>query len=204
VQPGGSIKAPRQSEEQELVHRSQAGDTQAFGELVTRYRAKILTMLYGIVRNENDAGDLAQEGFLRAWRSIGQFKGRSTFYTWLYGLTLNLAIDSLRRRDRREEVELDDAIPSSLPNPRVQYQRREIREHLNAALAKLSPEHRATIVLKEIENLPYHEIAEILNVSVGTIMSRLFYGKKILRSILRPLYNQIKESPRPQAARTTG
>jgi RNA polymerase sigma factor (sigma-70 family) len=117
AQCGGSIKAPPQSEDQELVHRSQTGDTQAFGELVTKYRAKILTMLYVMVRNENDAGDLAQEGFLRAWRAIGQFKGRSTFYTWLYGLTMNLAIDALRRRDRREEVELDDAIPSSLPIP---------------------------------------------------------------------------------------
>ena len=186
-----SVKASQRFEDLELARRSQAGDTEAFGELVTKYRAKIFTMVYGMVRNENDAWDLAQEGFLKAWRSIHQFQGRSSFYTWLYSLTVNLAIDSLRRKGRRVEVELDDAIPSSLPSPRANYQRTEIREHINAALAQLSPEHRAVIVLKEIEDLQYQEIAEILNLSIGTVMSRLFYGRKKLQSILRPLFNQI-------------
>ena len=156
-------------------------------------------MLYGMVRNENDAWDLAQEGFLQAWRSIHKFEGRSSFYTWLYRLTVNLAVDSLRRKGRRVEVELDDAIPSSLPSPRANYQRTEISEHINAALAQLTPEHRAVIVLKEIEDLQYHEIAEMLGVSVGTVMSRLFYGRKKLQSILRPIYNQIYESQCPRA-----
>jgi RNA polymerase sigma-70 factor (ECF subfamily) len=86
------LKAPEKSEDLELIHRSQAGDTEAFGELVTKYRAKIYAMLYGMVRNENDAWDLAQEGFLQAWRSIHKFEGRSSFYTWLYRLTVNLAM----------------------------------------------------------------------------------------------------------------
>lgn len=144
-----------------------------------------------MVRNENDAWDLAQEGFLQAWRSNHKFEGRSSFYTWLYRLTVNLAIDSLRRKGRRAGVELDDAIPSSLPSPRANYRRTEISEHINAALALLTPEHRAVIVLKEIEDLQYYEIAEILGISVGTVMSRLFYGRKKLQSILRPIYNQI-------------
>ena len=196
---GGSVKAPQQSEDLELIHQSQAGNTEAFGELVTKYRAKIYTMLYGMVRNENDAWDLAQEGFLQAWRSIHKFEGRSSFYTWLYRLTVNLAIASLRRKGRRVEVELDDAIPSSLPSPRANYRLTEIRQHINAALAQLTPEHRAVIVLKEIEDLQYHEIAEILGISVGTVMSRLFYGRKKLQSILRPIYNQIYESQWPRA-----
>ena len=154
-----------------------------------------------MVRNEHDARDLAQEGFLKAWHSIRQFEGRSSFYTWLYSITVNLAIESLRRRGRCLEVELDHAIPSSLPGPRANYQRTEFREHLNAALAKLSPEHRVVIVLKEIEDLQYHEIAEILNISVGTVMSRLFYGRKKLQSILRPIYNHIYESQRPRIVR---
>jgi RNA polymerase sigma-70 factor, ECF subfamily len=83
------VKAPETSEDLELIHRSQAGDTDAFGELVTKYRAKIYTMLYRMVRNENDAWDLAQESFLQAWRSIHKFEGRSSFYTWLYRLTVN-------------------------------------------------------------------------------------------------------------------
>jgi RNA polymerase sigma-70 factor, ECF subfamily len=194
-----SVEASHQFAETELVHRSQAGDTEAFGELVTKHRAKIYAMLYGMVRNENDAWDLAQEGFLQAWRSIHKFEGRSSFYTWLYRLTVNLVIDSLRRKGRRVEVELDDAIPSSLPSPRANYQRTEISEHINTALAQLSPEHRAVIVLKEIEDLQYQEIAEVLNVSVGTVMSRLFYGRKKLQSILRPIFNQINETQCPRA-----
>jgi RNA polymerase sigma-70 factor, ECF subfamily len=187
----GNIDALRQSGDLELILRSQAGDTEAFGQLVTKYRAKILTVLYGIVRDEHDAQDLAQEGFLKAWRSIHQFEGRSSFYTWLHRLTVNLAIEVLRRKGRRAEVELDHAIPSPLPGPRRSYQRSEIREHLNAAFAQLSPEHRAVIVLREIKNLQYQEIAEILNISVGTVMSRLYYGRKKLQFILRPIYNQI-------------
>ena len=193
------VKVPEKSEDLELVHRSQAGDTEAFGELVTKYRAKIYAMPYDVVRNENDAWDLAQEGFLQALRSIHKFQGRSSFCTWLYRLTVNLAIDSLRRKGCRVEVELDDAIPSSLPSPRANYRRTEIRQHINAALGQLTPEHRAVIVLKEIEDLQYHEIAGILGISVGTVMSRLFYGRKKLHSILRPIYNQIYESEWPRA-----
>ena len=189
-----SVKASQRFEDPELARRSQAGDTEAFGELVTKYRAKIFTMVYGMVRDEQDAWDLAQEGFLKAWHSIHLFEGRSSFYTWLYSITVNLAISSLRRKGRREEVELNDAIPSFLPGPGVNYQRTEIREQVNAALAKLSPEHRAVVVLKELEDLQYHEIAEVLNLSMGTVMSRLFYGRKKLQSMLRPIYNQIYQT----------
>ena len=192
-----SVKASQRFEDPGLARRSQAGDTEAFGELVTKYRAKIFTMVYGMVRDEHDAWDLAQEGFLKAWHSIHLFEGRSSFYTWLYSITVNLAISSLRRKGRREEVELNDAIPSSLPGPGVNYQRTEIREQVNAALAKLSQKHRAVVVLKELEDLQYHEIAEVLNLSMGTVMSRLFYGRKKLQSMLRPIYNQIYQTRPP-------
>ena len=186
-----SVKASQQLQDWELVRRSQAGDTEAFGELVTKYRTKIFTMVYGVVRNDHDARDLVQEGFLKAWRSIHRFEGRSSFYTWLHSLTMNVTIYSLRRTQRRQEVELDDAIPSFLPGPGVNCQRTEIRERVNAALAKLSPDHRAVVVLKELEGLQYHEIAEVLNLSMGTVMSRLFYARKHLQSLLRPIYNHI-------------
>jgi hypothetical protein len=113
--------------DQELIHRSQAGDIDGFGELVTKYRTKIFNVIYGIVGNENDAWDLAQEGFLKAWRSIHRFQGRSSFYMWLYRITMNVTLDSLRRRCRRSEVELDDAIPSFLPGPGVNCERAEIQ-----------------------------------------------------------------------------
>jgi RNA polymerase sigma-70 factor (ECF subfamily) len=192
-------KIHQQSEDLELIRRSQSGDTEAFGELVTRYRTKIFNMIYGIVGNETDAWDLAQESFLKAWRSIHRFQRRSSFYTWLYRITTNVTMDSLRRRCHHVEIELDDAIPSLLPGPGVNYERAEIREQVYAALAQLSPEHRAVIVLKEIEDLQYHEIAEILGISVGTVMSRLFYARKKLQSILRPIFTPVeveKDKPR--------
>ena len=192
-------KIPQQSEDLELIHRSQAGDTEAFGELVTRYRTKIFNMIYGIVGNETDAWDLAQEGFLKAWRSIHRFQGRSSFYTWLYRIMMNVTIDSRRRRCHRREVELDDAIPSLLPGPGVNYERAEIREQVYAALAQLTPEQRAVIVLKEIEDLQCQEIVDILDLSLGTVMSGLFYGRKKLQSILRPIFTPVKvekEKPR--------
>jgi RNA polymerase sigma-70 factor, ECF subfamily len=178
------VMASQRVEDLELARRSQAGDTEAFGELVTKYRAKIFTMICSIVGNESDAWDLAQEGFLKAWRSIHRFQGRSSFYTWLYSIAINVTIDSLRQRCRRSEVELDDAISSFLPGPGVNYERAKIREQVYAALAQLTLEHRVVIALKEIEDLHYHEIAEILNVSIGTVMSRLFYGRKKVQSIL--------------------
>lgn len=189
-----SAKASQQFQDLELARRSQAGDTEAFNELDAKYRNKIFAMVCCMVRNEHDAWDLAQEGFLQAWRSIHQFEGRSSFYTWLCRITVNLTIYSLRRNGRGEEVELNDAIPSSLPGPGVKYQLTEIGEQVNAALAKLSPEHRAVVVLKEVENLQYHEIAQVLNLSMGTVMSRLFYARKKLQSTLRPIYNQIYQT----------
>jgi RNA polymerase sigma-70 factor, ECF subfamily len=183
------VKTSEQIQDLELVHRSQAGDTEAFGQLVTKYRSKIFTMVYGMVRNEHDAWDLTQEAFLKAWQSLHRFEGRSSFYTWLHSLTVNLAIYSLRRKGRRAEVELNDAIASFLPDPGVNYECTEIRERLNAALAKLSPEHRAVVLLKELEDLQYHEIADFLNLPMGTVMSRLFYARKKLQSMLRPIYN---------------
>jgi RNA polymerase sigma-70 factor, ECF subfamily len=188
------VRTAQQFQDLELTRRSQAGDTEAFDELVTKYRAKIFAMVCSMVRNEHDAWDLAQEGFLKAWQSIHRYEGRSSFYTWLYSITMNLTIYSLRRKGRREEVELNEAIVSSLPSPSVNYQRTEIREQVDKALAKLSPKQRAVVVLKEVEGLQYHEIAEILNLSVGTVMSRLFYARKKLQFMLRPVYNQLYES----------
>ena len=181
-----SVEASQRFQDWELIRRSKAGDTEAFGELVTKYRSKIFNLVYSMVRDEQDAWDLAQEAFVKAWQAIDRFEGRSSFYSWLYSLTMNVTIDFLRLRRRREEVELNDAIPSSLPGPGVDCQHAEIQAHLNAALAKLSPEHRAVIVLKEIEGLRYHEIAKVLHLSVGTVMSRLFYARKHLQILLKP------------------
>lgn len=102
-----------------------------------------------------------------------------------------MTICSLRRKSSLDETELNDDIPSSLPGPGENCQRLELRERVDSALAKLSPEHRAVVVLKELEGLQYHEIAEVLNLSIGTVMSRLFYARKHLQSLLRPAYSQM-------------
>ena len=141
-----SVKALPQFEDLELIHRCQTGDTEAFGGLVTKYRSKIFTMIYRIVGNENDAWDLAQEAFLKAWQSIHRFQGRSSFYTWLYSITINVTIDSLRQRCRRSEVELDDAIPSFLPGPGVNYERAEFESRSTRHLHNL-PQNIALLSL---------------------------------------------------------
>jgi RNA polymerase sigma-70 factor, ECF subfamily len=187
-----TFKAADPLEDFALISRSQAGDTEAFGALVVKYQSRLFTMLCSMVGDENDAWDLAQEGFVKAWRSIQGFKSRSSFYTWLYRITVNLAIDLLHRRGRCSEVELDDALPSFLPGPRANYERAEIREEINAALAQLSPEHRAVIVMREIEDMTYLEIAEVLDLSQGTVMSRLFYARKRLQSLLLHLHTDRK------------
>ena len=187
----------------ELVRRCQAGDSSAFNDLVTRYRGKVFTMVFGMVQNEQDAWDLAQEGFLKAWRSIHRFKGQSSFYTWLYRIMTNVTIDALRRKGVHGEAEFDDRIaparvdpgsrttPAAAPLPHQKLEQNEIRRRINEAIARLSPEHRAVIVMKEMEDLQYNEIAEVLDCSIGTVMSRLFYARKKLQTFLRDVYENL-------------
>jgi RNA polymerase sigma-70 factor (ECF subfamily) len=190
--------------ELDLVRRCQAGDTEAFDELVTRYRTRVFSMIYNMVHSEQDAWDLAQDSFLKAWKSIKRFRGRSSFYTWIYRIVMNVTIDWLRKKHvKGAGKEFDDAIqlkeidpasktvpkPEALPHQMMQ--RDEIRARIENAIAQLSPEHRAVILMKEIDDMQYHEIAETLGCSIGTVMSRLFYARKKLQSLLRDVYENI-------------
>jgi len=190
--------------ELDLVKQAQAGDTEAFDQLVGRYRTRVFGMIYNMVHNEQDAWDLAQDSFLKAWRSIARFRGQSSFYTWIYRIVMNVTIDSLRKKQvRGGGAEFDDAIqlkeidPASrtvphadaLPHERMEH--KEIRSRIDAAIAQLSPEHRAVILMKEIEDMQYHEIAESLGCSIGTVMSRLFYARKKLQNLLRDVYENV-------------
>ena len=190
--------------ELDLVKHSQAGNTEAFDQLVSRYRTRVFGMIYNMVHNEQDAWDLAQDSFVKAWKSIGRFRGQSSFYTWIYRIIMNVTIDWLRKKQvKGAGVEFDDAIqlkeinPASrtLPKadalPHERMEQREIRQRIDAAIAKLSPEHRAVIVMKEIEDLQYNEIAQILGCSLGTVMSRLFYARKKLQNLLRDVYENV-------------
>ncbi len=189
-----------ETDDHELVIRSQRGDHAAFEELVNRYRQKAFAMIYQMVRNEQDAWDLAQEAFVRAWKSLPKFKGDSAFFTWFYRITTNVTIDWLRKKQVAGHVEFDDRVamqeadpasrllPSQAPAPEEHMRRLELGDRLQAAIGLLSPEHRAVILLKEIEQLQYHEIAEVMQCSIGTVMSRLFYARKKLQTLLRDVY----------------
>ena len=188
----------------DLVTRCQAGDTEAFDELVTRYRTRVFGMIYNMVHSEQDAWDLAQDSFLKAWKSIKRFRGRSSFYTWIYRIVMNVTIDWLRKKQiKGGGSEFDDSIqlkevepasktvPKSEALPHEMIQRNEIRARIDKAISQLSPEQRAVILMKEIEEMQYHEIAETLGCSIGTVMSRLFYARKKLQNLLRDVYENI-------------
>jgi RNA polymerase sigma-70 factor, ECF subfamily len=190
--------------ELDLVKHSQAGNTEAFDQLVTRYRTRVFGMIYNMVHNEQDAWDLTQDSFVKAWKSIGRFRGQSSFYTWIYRIIMNVTIDWLRKKQvKGAGVEFDDAIqlreinpasrtvPKADALPHERMEQREIRQRIDAAIAQLNPEHRAVILMKEIEDMQYHEIAEALECSIGTVMSRLFYARKKLQNLLREVYENI-------------
>jgi RNA polymerase sigma-70 factor (ECF subfamily) len=190
--------------ELDLVRRCQAGDTEAFDELVTRYRARVFGMIYNMKHSEQDAWDLAQDSFVKAWKSIKRFRGQSSFYTWSYRIVMNVTIDWARKKQiKAGGAEFDDAIPlkeidpasKTVPKadalPYETMERSEIRARIDRAIAQLSPEHRAVILMKEIEEMQYHEIAETLGCSIGTVMSRLFYARKKLQNLLRDVYENI-------------
>ncbi len=190
--------------EVDLVKHSQAGNTEAFDQLVTRYRTRVFGMIYNMVHNEQDAWDLTQDSFVKAWKSIGRFRGQSSFYTWIYRIIMNVTIDWLRKKQvKGAGVEFDDAIqlreinpasrtvPKADALPHERMEQREIRQRIDAAIAQLTPEHRAVILMKEIEDMQYHEIAEALECSIGTVMSRLFYARKKLQNLLRDVYENI-------------
>jgi RNA polymerase sigma-70 factor (ECF subfamily) len=190
--------------ELELVRRCQAGQSEAFDELVTRYRTRVFAMIYNMVHNEQDAWDLAQESFIKAWKSIKRFRRHSSFYTWIYRIVMNVTIDWLRKKHiKGGGVEFDDAVqmkevdpasrtvPKADPLPHQRLEHAEIRARIEKAIKQLSPEHRAVILMKEIEGMQYHEIAETLGCSIGTVMSRLFYARKKLQHLLRDVYENV-------------
>jgi RNA polymerase sigma-70 factor (ECF subfamily) len=201
--PAEPIASETTPDDGDLVKRCQRGESAAFNELVTRYRGKVYAMIYNMVHNEQDAWDLAQDGFLKAWKSIGRFRGQSSFYTWLYRIMMNVTIDSLRRKQVGGETEFDDSIglsnidPHAVTAPRAatmppdKVAGDEIRARIDAAVARLTPEHRAVILMREIEGLEYQEIADALECSIGTVMSRLFYARKKMQSMLKDVYENL-------------
>ncbi|MDX2226504.1 MAG: sigma-70 family RNA polymerase sigma factor [Verrucomicrobiae bacterium] len=188
----------REPNEKELIRMSQQGDMEAYGMLVKTHHQKVFGLAMNILHNEADALDLAQETFIKAWKSLARFEGKSAFYTWLYRITSNLAIDRMRKNARHPHVDFDEVnltaedqeapVNSHLmdsTHPSTGLQQGELRSQIMAALDQLSPEHRTVIVLKEYEDLDYREIARVMDCNIGTVMSRLFYARKNLKRLLK-------------------
>lgn len=189
-------KRSRIEEERQLVEASLDGDNKAFGRLVERYQRRVYALAFGILRNRDDAWDVAQEAFVKAYKNLGTFEGNSAFYTWLYRITYNLCLDTVRSKSRRDTVQLDekkaheDALADQdsqrVEHPVEALDRRELAEVLQKAMTQLSEKHRAIIVLREIEGLSYEEMADVLKISKGTVMSRLFHARRNLQLLLKP------------------
>ena len=188
----------------EWVRKAQAGQKEAFGELVNRYYEMVYGLSFGILNHQEAAKDAAQEVFLKAFRELHKFEGKSKFKTWLYRITLNTAIDQARAKRPSQSLDATDAsdeedttpvvILDQGAGPREAAFQNELQDLITQALQQLSAEHRAVLVLREWEGLGYEEIAELLKIQIGTVMSRLFYARKKLAEILTPYINS-KERP---------
>jgi RNA polymerase sigma-70 factor, ECF subfamily len=184
-----------------LVQRIQAGEVERFDDLILKYRERIWGVLYHMTSNREDAADLAQDTFLKAFQSINRFQGQSSFFTWIYRIAVNTALNHLQKnkirrffslekiRDEDAASELLNQISDSGSSSDRAACLVELQQKLNEAMQKLSIKHRTVVTLFEIDGLSHEEIAEITGTSVGTVRSRLHYAKQLLQSELKPYLN---------------
>lgn len=196
-------------EDRELIDRAQRGDQAAFRSLVERHQRRAFAIAMGLVRDENDARELVQDAFLRVYKGLGSFQGGSSFFTWLYRIITNLAIDLMRKPGRRDlELQENQAADENAEFPLVArvdgadpldvIRRREIAERIQAALDALPPYHRGVILMREVEGMSYEEMAQAMGVSKGTIMSRLFHARQKLQRALADCYAEEEGKGAPQ------
>lgn len=196
VIPAKDSVGPDRDVDWSVVQQVQAGHVGAYDQLVQKYREQIFAVIYNMTSNREDASDLTQETFIKAFRAIGRFKGKSSFFTWLYRIAINSTMTFLKKRNRRRYISyenIDEEASGAEIVERLTAKNRsekgalisELQEKLNDALQKLSPKHRTVVVLHEIEGLEHAEIAEITGTSVGTVRSRLHYAKRQLQSYLQ-------------------
>lgn len=204
--------------DEELVTRSKNGNLQAFEELVCRYERKIYSVAYRLMGSYDDANDLAQEAFLKAFRAINSFRGDSSFSTWLCRIVTNLCRDELRKRYRISvesldqkiclgDVEVKKQIPSSEPGPEEIYEKHELQQELQDLLTSLSPEFRLAVVLRDLQGFTYQEIAEQMECSVGTVKSRISRARSFLKEKLlaqREQYSSLERLHKVKGGKANG
>lgn len=179
-----------------LVARARRGDEDAFGELVKMFHGRVYGVIYRMVSNVEDARELAQQTWVKAWQRLDSYKGDAQFFTWLYRIAVNSVLDQGRRSARRKEVSLDEE-PEREPRPAVEWQgpddgrpdrgleRQEVQEAFERALDSLTPEHRMALILREVEGMSYREIGQVMKCRAGTVMSRIFYARRQIQEQMR-------------------
>ena len=185
----------KSDEDRVLVERAQKGDTVAFDELVVKHSPRLYGLVYHMTSNHEDTNDLLQEIFAKAYRSLKRFRGKSSFYTWIYSISVNMSLNFLKKRGRQRKMSLDDidagvqftdeyleATAGTTPDQEVNIH--ELQERLNMAMQQLSEDHRAVVAMFDIQGMPHAEISRILGVSEGTVRSRLFYAHRQLQNYL--------------------
>ena len=195
--PEGDVSpAPKDVDERALIERCRAGDVAAFEPLVEKYRQRVWRLAFQVLRDREEAWDCAQDAFVRAFQSLGSFRGQSAFYTWLFRIAMNVATDRLRSRGAQARAFGTQAIPAeewerTAPDPQARPDQAAIgaerRERISQALDTLPPNARAIIMLSDVEGLSYREIATVLNCPIGTVMSRLHNARRRLRTALGPM-----------------
>ncbi len=202
--PDGGLVQQMSNQEELLLEKSKAGDVEAFEKLIEIYQKKIFNLAYRMIGNFDDANDLAQETFIRVFRSIASFKGQSAFSTWIYRITTNVCLDELRKRKNKKEMSLDAEIQledgemkrqimSDDPLPDEVAEREEIRSIVSGAIDSLPEDQRLVITLRDIQGLSYDEIADVLDCPSGTVKSRINRARQALKNVLlakRELFNE--------------
>ena len=182
--------------DEELVARTQAGDARAFDDLVVRFSPRLYGLVYNMTASHEDTNDLLQDIFSKAYRSIKGFQGKSSFYTWMHTIAVNMTINFLKKRNRRKTMSLDDVdngilndpdfiAATSNGDPSREANLGELQKKLNESMMKLSHEHRTVVTMFDIQGMPHAEIAKILKISEGTVRSRLFYAHRQLQNYLQ-------------------
>src|SRR5438105_2758108 len=192
---------PEPVPESELVQRARRGDLTAYDELVRRYQERIYATIYHMTANHEDANDLAQETFIKAYQALKSFKGDSSFFTWVYRIAVNKTINFLKQRKNKTHMSLNDldfnaehdadlVALISEKTPRREVNLIELQEKLNAALQKLSEVHRLAVTLHDVQGLSHEEISRIMSCNTGTVRSRLFYARQQLQAYLSDYLKQ--------------